>query len=82
MQEIFSISLTSHKWVLNGEDRTELKKRNDYDVTFYNMSCIFRKDHCPGVSLSVNKADNNIFSKLILLSYLLHHSLLAGRYQH
>ena len=34
------------------------------------------------MSLSVSKADNNIFSKLILLSYLLRHSLLALLYQH
>ena len=67
----------------SGEDRKYSKKRN---VMVLVSSEFFRKGHYHGVTLSVCKsvsiADNNIFSKMILLSYLLRHSLLALLYQH
>ena len=63
----------------SGEDRKYLKKRN---VMVLVSSEFFRKGHYHGVTLSVCIADNNIFSKMILLSYLLRHSLLALLYQH
>ena len=57
-------------------------RRKEMSWSWCHLSCIFRKGHYHGVTLPVSIADNNIFSKMILLSYLLRHSLLALLYQH